>query len=114
MRELQSLKGGDHGVGERVAAADQLVAAAADQLLKGRTSAMRERLREAGAQLLAARQALTSVQPFFVRGWHGGVLANRKVGAELVGFAEWGWPSFAMRWAEGPFARRRGIRHRQP
>lgn len=100
VRELQLLKGDGGAVTQRVAAADQLVAAAADQLLKGRTSAMRERLREAGAQLLAARQALTSVQPFFVRGWHGGVLANRKVGAEIVGYAEWGWPSFAMRWAE--------------
>ena len=98
--ELQSLKRAGQSVDDRVAAADQHIAAAAERLLAGDSGSMRRLIREAGMQLLAARNALTPVQPYFVRGWHGGLLSDRKAGGEIVGYAEWGWPSFAMRWAE--------------
>jgi len=98
--ELQSLKGAGQSVDDRVAAADQHIAAAAKRLLAGDSGSMGRLIREAGGQLLAARNALTPVKPYFVRGWHGGLLSDRMAGGEIVGHAEWGWPSFSMRWAE--------------
>ncbi|MBM3853573.1 MAG: hypothetical protein FJ399_10505, partial [Verrucomicrobia bacterium] len=98
--DLQALKQNSQSPEGPLAAADDLVARAADRLLAGDVAAMRGGLREAGEHLIAIRQSLTPVKPYFVRGWHGGLLTNRKVGSEIVGYAEWGWPSFSMRWAE--------------
>ena len=98
--EVQSLKGDGSVANKRIAAADGLVATAARRLLAGDPDASRRLLREAGGQLVAARQVLTQVKPYFVRGWHGGLLDDRVQNGEIVGYAEWGWPSWAMRWAE--------------
>ena len=98
--ELQSLKEEGPIANERITTADGLVATAARRLLAGDPDAARRLLRKGGDQLLAARQALTQVKPYFVRGWHGGLLVDRMEGGEILGYAEWGWPSLAMRWAE--------------
>ena len=100
VREVQSLKRTGPAADERIAVADGLVAQAARHLLAGDPEGSRRCLREAGGQLVAARQTLTPVKPYFVRGWHGGLLDDRVEGGEIVGYAEWGWPSWAMRWAE--------------
>ena len=84
----------------QLARSDELVAAAAAQLLREDVPAMQVLYREAAEGLLECRKRLTSVQPYFVRGWHGGLVSDQVVEGELVGYAEWGWPSFTAQWIE--------------
>ena len=106
INQLAQLKTGSLAPGiveevrERMGRADERIAGAAQRLLQADGTGTRSRIDEAAEELLACRQALTSVQPYFVRGWHGGILSNRVVDGELVGYAEWGWPSHTMRWVE--------------
>jgi hypothetical protein len=87
-------------VAEQTARSDELVAAAGAQLLREDVPAMQAFYREAAEGLLQCRKALVSVQPYFIRGWHGGLLSDQVVEGELVGYAEWGWPSRTMKWTE--------------
>jgi alpha-mannosidase len=80
--------------------ADTLIAEAAKSLLNGNIDAMQQTYRNAALELVACRKSITKVEPYFVRGWHGGLLSDQVVDGMLVGHAEWGWPSFTMRWAE--------------
>jgi alpha-mannosidase len=104
--ELLALKGdaARDFVSQQVARSDELVAAAARQLLGDDMPGMQALYREAAEGLLQCRKALVNVQPYFIRGWHGGLLSDQVVEGELVGYAEWGWPSRTMRWTEARLA----------
>ena len=98
---------------ERVERSDQLIAQAAAQLLANDLPAMRRLYREAAEGLLDCRKALTTVQPYFARGWHGGLLDDRMVDGELIGYAEWGWPTMTMRWMEDRLAASERLGYKQ-
>lgn len=108
--ELLALKGESGGaaarelVAEEVTRSDELIAAAAGCLLRDDVPAMLSLYREAAEGLLRCRKALVKVQPYFIRGWHGGLLSDQVLEGELIGYAEWGWPSRTMKWTEARLA----------
>ncbi len=108
--ELLALKGESVGgalrelVEYEAAHSDELIAAAAGCLLRDDVPGMQALYRDAAEGLLRCRLALTKVQPYFIRGWHGGLLSDRMVDGEIIGYAEWGWPSRTMKWTEARLA----------
>jgi hypothetical protein len=104
--QLMELKGSSlsqevrSAVGDRLDRADELVSKSASRVLHGDMETGKALYRQAASELLECRKSLTSVQPFFVRGWHGGLISDQVVDGEPVGYAEWGWPSSTMRWVE--------------
>jgi alpha-mannosidase len=53
----------------------------------------------ARALALAVDEVLTG-RRFLVRGWHGGIVFDRQTPSGLLGYAEFGWPDWIMRWVD--------------
>jgi len=84
---------------------------AAGSLLKGRYQEYEQKYRLAANGLKEAIGKHHTVQPYFVRGWHGGIVFDDFRETGLIGYAEWGWPEYTIDWIDSQiaFARKTGI-----
>ncbi len=110
-------RAGSSGAGRTVESdlieADSRIRQAAIFLLANNIEGVRSCFKEAAVILCGCRQRLCPVEPYMARGWHGGVLDHSTVDGEVVGYAEWGWPSQTMKFIEERLSAAEGLGYKQ-